>query len=573
MPADAWGVAVTPDEKTALVTSAWTHAVTGVDLETARVRFSLDVAREPRGVVVRPDGASAYVTHLVGTAITRIDGLPSAHAAAHTVALPAAPLRTSRHARGEETPVGASLAYAAALSPDGARLFVPRHALGALGKRSWFGQPTVDVLLTADDTPLVPPRRRDHVGVDRTRDVGVDVTLSADGAVPVQGSLPFVQPRAVVYRRSTRTLLVASEGAEALVELDALQLDPSTEPLRTYALGRVSFDQPGSRGCGAPSGVALSPDEAVAYVYCRTSDALMAVGLDSYRRGARPLPTLSVSLAESPLDVKDLRHPTPEQLVALGRRLFYSGTDYRVSDDIGCAGCHPDGRDDGHVHQEVEHDGFFSLAGGPIRVPDREGGRMTIQYGFPRQTPMLAGRVDARGPYGWHGESSTLEKRIEASFAMHRWFGETHAAEQAERSNDTFRAPLARAIAAFVRKGLVTPPSDERPLTAQEKHGRDLFFLPSTGCGSCHVPAGGYTDRMAVSFRTVEDVPGVLREAADRNFKTPSLRFVGGTAPYFHDGRFATLEALIDQNDDRMGHTNQLSHRDRAALVAFLRTL
>jgi cytochrome c peroxidase len=48
---------------------------------------------------------------------------------------------------------------------------------------------------------------------------------------------------------------------------------------------------------------------------------------------------------------------------------------------------------------------------------------------------------------------------------------------------------------------------------------------------------------------------------------------VGGTAPYMHDGRFSTLEEVIDLNDDRMGRTNQLNKADRAALAAFLRTL
>ena len=51
------------------------------------------------------------------------------------------------------------------------------------------------------------------------------------------------------------------------------------------------------------------------------------------------------------------------------------------------------------------------------------------------------------------------------------------------------------------------------------------------------------------------------------------LLFVGGTPPYYHDGRVRTLEELVSTNDDRMGKTNQLSEADRAALVAFLKTL
>src|SRR5690606_4077624 len=64
LPDDAWGVAITPDERTAIVTSAWTHRVSSIDLASSTVRWSVDVAREPRGVIVTGDGSTAYVTHL-----------------------------------------------------------------------------------------------------------------------------------------------------------------------------------------------------------------------------------------------------------------------------------------------------------------------------------------------------------------------------------------------------------------------------------------------------------------------------------------------------------------------------
>src|SRR5262245_59456457 len=50
--ADAWGLAVTKDERLALVSSAWTHKVTAVDLASLRVRYALDVGREPRGIAI-----------------------------------------------------------------------------------------------------------------------------------------------------------------------------------------------------------------------------------------------------------------------------------------------------------------------------------------------------------------------------------------------------------------------------------------------------------------------------------------------------------------------------------------
>jgi cytochrome c peroxidase len=48
---------------------------------------------------------------------------------------------------------------------------------------------------------------------------------------------------------------------------------------------------------------------------------------------------------------------------------------------------------------------------------------------------------------------------------------------------------------------------------------------------------------------------------------------VAGSAPYFHDGRFATLEELLDKTEGSMGSTKNLSVEDRRALLAYLRTL
>lgn len=75
----------------------------------------------------------------------------------------------------------------------------------------------------------------------------------------------------------------------------------------------------------------------------------------------------------------------------------------------------------------------------------------------------------------------------------------------------------------------------------------------------------------------------VTQHPVDRwKYRTPSLRNVGITAPYMHDGSMATLEAVVAHyNDGGMAHESQarqvralgLSEAERASLVAFLRTL
>jgi cytochrome c peroxidase len=69
-------------------------------------------------------------------------------------------------------------------------------------------------------------------------------------------------------------------------------------------------------------------------------------------------------------------------------------------------------------------------------------------------------------------------------------------------------------------------------------------------------------------------VLGHLRSDESRSdFDTPSLRFVASTAPYFHDGRYATLHDVLTDPRHRMGHVESLTNDDARALEAYLRTL
>lgn len=73
--------------------------------------------------------------------------------------------------------------------------------------------------------------------------------------------------------------------------------------------------------------------------------------------------------------------------------------------------------------------------------------------------------------------------------------------------------------------------------------------------------AGPYADQ--VGDLTPLDRSG----AVDGAFRTPSLRLVAQTAPYGHDGRFATLDDLL------AAHAMGTSEEERGELLAFLRTL
>jgi hypothetical protein len=573
--ADAWGITLAPDESFIGVTSAWAARVSVVDLATAKVRSVVDVGREPRGITILPDGKRAYVSHLVGTDITKISDIDGASPVAKKFELPAAPLR------GGGGKNGASLGYAVVPSPRGDRLYFLRHALGAsIG--DWFGAAAADVWLPSSDTPLVPPQRTINPASEKDMS---DVNTSKGMR---EGANAFVQPRAAVYRPSERSILVASEGQDKLIELDALMQDPTFGVMSTYTISRhenKTYDV--ATTCGAPSGIALSQNEQVAYVYCRSTDDLVAVRLERGRRRGSLPPFVAVHLVEN-------KNTPEDESLQLGRALYYNATDRVTSESLSCAGCHPDGRDDGHVWHETHFKseafdedfvnfmagmGSFDalgekammthaygcVMGGAFEVIDSEYKDDSMTgMGFPRQTPMLAGRVSSNGPYGWHGESDDLTARLVGGFSLHRW----------RLGDGTKENRVARAghLIKFLREGLVPPETVKRELTEEEKKGKTIFESDKAQCSKCHVPTSGFTDRVPIPVGDPPLLPGFIKDP-NAAFKTPSLMWVRGTAPYFHDGRYESLQALVEKNPDTMGKTMHLSAEEKKALVAYLETL
>lgn len=144
----------------------------------------------------------------------------------------------------------------------------------------------------------------------------------------------------------------------------------------------------------------------------------------------------------------------------------------------------------------------------------------------------------------------------------------------------------------------------EVTLTASEERGRELFFMEyneffpeSSGadCAHCHSGFNFTNDRYmnnGLDFDADQE-KDLGRQMATENandrakFKVPSLRNIALTAPYMHDGRFKTLEEVIEHYDNDI-HKSQtldpallattstgllLTAQDKADLIAFLNTL
>ena len=136
---------------------------------------------------------------------------------------------------------------------------------------------------------------------------------------------------------------------------------------------------------------------------------------------------------------------------------------------------------------------------------------------------------------------------------------------------------------------------DYPDFTDEQNLGKRLFYSERLGCGKCHhtqVFAG--VEPMSNGLDLVYQDKGfgaVIGDSAHNGqFKVPSLRNVALTAPYMHDGRFATLEAVIEHyNSGVQAHPNlepvlidpttekpkrlNLDATEQQALLSFLHTL
>jgi cytochrome c peroxidase len=134
----------------------------------------------------------------------------------------------------------------------------------------------------------------------------------------------------------------------------------------------------------------------------------------------------------------------------------------------------------------------------------------------------------------------------------------------------------------------------EIELTPAETRGYTIFFSEKGGCFHCH-PEPLFTDNRFHNNGLDNSIGGsnrdryeVTRNRADRGkFKTPTLRNSELTSPFMHDGRFQTLEEVIDfystgvkssetidplmKNVEKGGL--QLTEQEKKDLIAFLKIL
>jgi cytochrome c peroxidase len=291
-------------------------------------------------------------------------------------------------------------------------------------------------------------------------------------------------------------------------------------------------------------------------------------------------------------------NPTTDDGATLGRVLFYD-TRLSANGTISCASCH-----------QQKH--AFST---PDRFSKGYEGKETDRNAM----SLVNLRYNPTGRFFWDERARSLEDQVLRPIRNKVEMGHDLKVIVADLDKDPAYPGLfekafgdrriteervARALAQFVRSlvsyrskfdagvAKVDSVRDDFPnFTAEENRGKRTFM---GRCANCHLPGGqsavfaltrprnnGVDPDARVADLGVADV--TFNPAQAGQFRSPDLRNVEFTAPYMHDGRFKTLEEVVNfysqevkqhpNLDGSLRRRGRMSDREKAGLVAFLKTL
>lgn len=553
-------MALTPDDATLLVATGWGHSLEAYDLASSARRFAVDVAREPRAVTVAGDGKTAYVAHAAASHLSAIDldeaartvtpidlGIPSWTQQNGEFGMQLL-FKLDGDALGDLTDSGRPHRFICGtgrLRRDitfPARVARQSFSLARVHVKPAKAKQGSDAL----EERILAPHVAVATGDARVRSSGYGGGGDQAENVPTEMFDIDVIDAAARKRTTGHHSRVATRlrsGDQACRLPRAAAVDDTRQRLYVSCLGVdkvMEYEASGATPAGGfkraidvaagPSGIALDLASQTAVVWSAFDRALNVFSIAEPDEAGAPKKKPAKPAPAPPPEVTRIAVAPPSTPLspeaALGERLFHRAGNTKISrDGRACASCHPDGRDDGLVWSTPEG---------------------------PRQTILLAGRVERAAPFGWLGKHGSLEEHI--TITMKNLKGTGASPEELG------------ALAAWLRAMKAPPRAKHVKADPKEERGRELFNSSALQCGSCHAEKNGFSDHES------HDVASATGADVSRQFLVPSLRFVGGSSPYFHDGRYATLGELLEKNE-KMGDTRSLSREDRDALEAYLLSL
>lgn len=276
--------------------------------------------------------------------------------------------------------------------------------------------------------------------------------------------------------------------------------------------------------------------------YTPTPYTLQSLSANYYRKITIP--------ADNPLTVEG---------IALGRKLFYEKK-LSSNGNVSCASCHK------------QQFAFGDNTPTSINVA-----------GPTKRNTMPLYNLGMMKKYFWDGRVATIRDAIKDAMNGEQHFDATSNYSFLETDTAYFKLfkkafgkpasanheKVAKAMEQFIYTMLsVNAAADTRAMTADEQAGFAIFMDATRGdCFHCHTdgPYKTFSDQTKIFANNALQYTGTSYQFPDNGlgdftknsndnglFKIPSLRNLSYTAPYMHDGRFQTLEQVVNFYSDSL---------------------
>ena len=315
-----------------------------------------------------------------------------------------------------------------------------------------------------------------------------------------------------------------------------------------------------------------------------------------------PIPVDIEKLANFPIMDIPEDNPLTEDGITLGRHLFFDPV-LSANQEMSCASCHL---------PSLAFTDNLPVSTGIDKIPGIRSSMALFNVGY-----------YTKGLF-WDGSVVTLEEQallpVEDPIELHHSWGDVeNDLQQHDTYPEQFRKAFGitntseitkdlavKAIAQFERTLLSGNSRYDRVVRGEEFfedeefNGWYMFFdigndLPDAECGHCHNrPLFTTNDYFNNGLDSVGDLNafkdlglGAITQRTFDNgkFRAPTLRNIALTAPYMHDGRFQTLEEVVDHYNEGVHYADNvdplllkpeglgLNEQQKKDLITFLHTL
>ena len=288
-----------------------------------------------------------------------------------------------------------------------------------------------------------------------------------------------------------------------------------------------------------------------------------------------------------PKTVYNFEHPPLDSnKIELGRILFY---DPILSKDntISCASCHSPFNAFAHTDHDLSHGIFDSIGNRNAPALFNLAWQKTFMWDGAINHLDMQALAPISHPSEMGSNINEVIKKLNESKAYKELFlnafqDSTISTSKILKALSQFQLTLVSANAKYDRVKM-----GKEVFTVQEKNGYQLF---KKNCASCHSEPlfsnYNFENNGLPIDPTLNDLGRYViteNENDKAKFKVPSLRNLSFTYPYMHDGRFMTLQEVINHYTSGIEHSEtlssqfnesiELSSNEKVDLISFLLTL